>query len=81
MMSLTVAVQTNGLGFIVAGELCRRGWLAVVTLGNTPNTDILVSSKAGARLAHSSAADRIAASKRDASAREASGRRCYLRRG
>jgi hypothetical protein len=38
--------------FFVAGELCRRGWLAVVTLGNTPNTDILVSNKAGTRFVH-----------------------------
>jgi hypothetical protein len=38
--------------FFVAGELCRRGWLAVVTLGNTPNTDILVSNKAGTKFAH-----------------------------
>lgn len=38
--------------FFVAGELCRRGWLAVVTLGNTPNTDILCSNKAGTRFVH-----------------------------
>jgi hypothetical protein len=38
--------------FFVAGELCRRGWLAVVTLGNTPNTDILVSNKAGTKFVH-----------------------------
>src|ERR1700722_3066484 len=38
--------------FFVAGELCRRGWLAVVTLGNTPNTDILVSNKAGTHFVH-----------------------------
>jgi hypothetical protein len=38
--------------FFVAGELCRRGWLAVVTLGNAPNTDILCSNKAGTRFVH-----------------------------
>ncbi len=38
--------------FFVAGELCRRDWLAVVTLGNTPNTDILCSNKAGTRFVH-----------------------------
>lgn len=38
--------------FFVAGELCRRGWLAVVTLGNSPNTDILCSNKAGTRFVH-----------------------------
>ena len=38
--------------FFVAGELCRRGWLAVVTMGNSPNTDILCSNKAGTRFVH-----------------------------
>lgn len=38
--------------FYVAGELCRRGYAAVVTLGNTPNTDVLCSNKAGTRFAH-----------------------------
>src|SRR3569833_67914 len=30
--------------FFVAGELCRRGLVAVITNGNCPNTDILVSN-------------------------------------
>ena len=30
----------NASQFFVAGELCRRGLTAVVTLGNCPNTDI-----------------------------------------
>jgi hypothetical protein len=38
--------------FFVAGELCRRGWLAVVTMGNSPNTDILCSNKAGTKFVH-----------------------------
>jgi hypothetical protein len=38
--------------FFIAGELCRRGWLAVVTMGNSPNTDILCSNKAGTRFVH-----------------------------
>lgn len=38
--------------FFVAGELCRRGVVAVVTLGNCPNTDILCSDRAGTRFAH-----------------------------
>ena len=38
--------------FFVAGELCRRGLVAVVTLGNCPNTDVLVSNKEGTRFAH-----------------------------
>lgn len=38
--------------FFVAGELCRRGTAAVVTLGNCPNTDILCSNRAGTRFAH-----------------------------
>ena len=28
-------------------RLCRRRWVAVVTLGSTPNTDILVSDSEG----------------------------------
>ncbi len=38
--------------FFVAGELCRRGYVAVVTMGNTPNTDILVSNNAGTKFVH-----------------------------
>src|SRR4051794_29994742 len=38
--------------FFVAGELCRRGWVAVVTLGNCPNTDILCSNLRGDRFVH-----------------------------
>lgn len=38
--------------FFVAGELCRRGLVAVLTLGNCPNTDVLVSNKSGTRFAH-----------------------------
>ena len=30
--------------FFVAGERCRRGLVAVVTLGNCPNSDILCSN-------------------------------------
>ena len=42
----------NASQFFVAGELCRRGWVAVVTLGNTPNTDILVSDPEGTQFVH-----------------------------
>lgn len=38
--------------FFVAGELCRRGLVAVLTLGNCRNTDVLVSNKAGTKFAH-----------------------------
>ena len=38
--------------FFIAGELCRRGLIAVVTLGNCPNTDILCSDVAGQRFVH-----------------------------
>lgn len=38
--------------FFVAGELNRRGIVAVVTLGNTPNTDILCSNPSGTKFAH-----------------------------
>jgi len=42
----------NASQFFISGELCRRGYAAVVTLGNTPNVDILVSNKDGTRFAH-----------------------------
>ncbi|HQF64122.1 MAG TPA: hypothetical protein PLT26_16605 [Anaerolineaceae bacterium] len=42
----------NASQFFIAGELCRRGYSAVVTLGNTPNTDILCSNLAGNRFVH-----------------------------
>lgn len=38
--------------FFVAGELCRRGLVAVVTMGNTPNTDILCSNAQGTKFVH-----------------------------
>ena len=42
----------NSSQFFVAGELCRRGLAAVVTLGNCPNTDILCSNIEGTRFVH-----------------------------
>jgi hypothetical protein len=42
----------NASQFFVAGELCRRGYAAAVTLGNTPNTDVLCSNRSGTRFAH-----------------------------
>jgi hypothetical protein len=42
----------NASRFFVAGGLRRRGYAAVVTLGNTPNTDILCSNRAGTRFVH-----------------------------
>lgn len=42
----------NASQFFVAGELCRRGHSAVVTMGNCPNTDILCSNKGGTRFVH-----------------------------
>ena len=42
----------NSSQFFIAGELCRRGHAAVVTLGNTPNTDILCSNRAGTAFVH-----------------------------
>jgi hypothetical protein len=38
--------------FFVAGELCRRGYIAVVTLGNCPNTDILCSDHHSKKFIH-----------------------------
>jgi len=42
----------NASQFFVAGELCRRGYAAVVTMGNTPNTDILCSNPEGTKFTH-----------------------------
>jgi hypothetical protein len=42
----------NASQFFIAGELCRRGYSAVVTLGSTPNVDILCSDQQGTRFAH-----------------------------
>lgn len=42
----------NASQFFVAGELCRRGLAAVITLGNCPNTDILCSNIEGTRFVH-----------------------------
>ena len=47
-----LSTRGNASQFFVAGELCRRGYSAVVTLGNTPNTDILCSNLAGTRFIH-----------------------------
>jgi hypothetical protein len=44
--------RANSSQFFVAGELCRRGYTAVVTLGNCPNTDILCSNVDGTRFVH-----------------------------
>jgi hypothetical protein len=38
--------------FFVAAELCRRDLVAVVTMGNTPNTDILCSNVEGTKFVH-----------------------------
>lgn len=42
----------NASQFFVAAELCRRGLVAVVTMGNTPNTDILCSNVEGTKFVH-----------------------------
>lgn len=51
-MTRDKSFRGNASQFFVAGELCRRGHAAVVTLGNTPNVDILCSNAAGRRFAH-----------------------------
>ncbi len=38
--------------FFVAGELCRRGYMAVVKPGNSPNTDVFCSNIEGTRFVH-----------------------------
>ena len=42
----------NAAQFFVAGELCRRGYAAVVTMGNTPNIDVLCSNLSGTKSVH-----------------------------
>lgn len=42
----------NSSQFFVAGELCRRSYAAVVTLGNTPNMDLLCSNRDGTKFVH-----------------------------
>jgi hypothetical protein len=42
----------NASQFSVAAELCRQGHSAVVTLGNTPNVDILCSNLKGTKFVH-----------------------------
>jgi hypothetical protein len=46
------STRGNSSRFFVAGELCRRGLVAVITLGNCPNTDILCSNIEGTRFVH-----------------------------
>lgn len=46
------SARRNASHFFVAGELCRRGYAAAVTLGNTPNADILCSNPAGTKFVH-----------------------------
>jgi hypothetical protein len=42
----------NASQFFVAGELCRRGHSAAVTLGNTPNVDVLCSNLKSTKFVH-----------------------------
>ena len=51
-MAKEKSTRGNADQFFVAGELCRRGYPAVVTLGNTPNTDIFCSNIEGSRFVH-----------------------------
>ena len=46
------STRGNASQFFVAGELCRRGYCATVTLGNNPNTDILCSNLEGTKFVH-----------------------------
>jgi hypothetical protein len=51
-MTKEKSTRGNASQFFIAGELCRRGYSAVVTLGNTPNTDILCSNIEGTKFVH-----------------------------
>ena len=52
MKSVNKSFRGNASQFFIAGELCRRGHAAVVTLGNTPNVDILCSNTSGTKFVH-----------------------------
>jgi len=51
-MATDKTFRANASQFFVAGELCRRGFNAVITLGNAANTDILCSNVAGTKFVH-----------------------------
>lgn len=51
-MAQEKSTRANASQFFVAGELCRRGYSAVVTMGNTPNADILCSNTEGTKFVH-----------------------------
>lgn len=51
-MSTDKSLRGSASQFFVAGELCRRGVVAVITMGNCPNTDILCSDVKGTKFAH-----------------------------
>jgi hypothetical protein len=51
-MAKEKSTRGNASQFFVASELCRRGYSAVVTMGNTLNTDILCSNIEGTRFVH-----------------------------
>ncbi|MBU2504950.1 MAG: hypothetical protein KKB89_04040 [Candidatus Omnitrophica bacterium] len=42
----------NTSQFYVVAELCRREFVAVLTMGNCPNTDVLCSNKEGTKFVH-----------------------------
>ena len=46
------STRGNASQFFVAGELCRRGFAAVVTMGNTPNSDVLCTNIEGTKFVH-----------------------------
>lgn len=51
-MATDKTFRANASQFFVAGELCRRGFYAVVTLGNAANTEILCSNVAGTKFVY-----------------------------
>ncbi len=46
------SLRGNAAQFFVAGELSRQKLVAAITLGNTPNTDILCSNIEGTKFVH-----------------------------
>lgn len=52
MISKNKSIRGASSQFFVAGELCGRGLIAVPTMGNAPNTDILCGNVAGTKSVH-----------------------------
>jgi hypothetical protein len=51
-MPRDASFRGNASQFFVAGELCRRGYVAAIAPGNTPHADTLCSNAAATKFVH-----------------------------